>query len=65
MGKYNELDEEALDMLYDYVKQSDIKDSDKFLSVIAACLIEIHGNLAVITDILKKKEEGSASNDKI
>lgn len=29
MGKYNELDEEALDMLYDYVKQPDIKDSDK------------------------------------
>lgn len=64
MGKYNELDEEALDMLYDYVKQPDIKDSDKILSVIAACLVEITGNLAVITDIFKKIEEESISNDK-
>ena len=61
MGKYNELDEEALDMLNDYVKQPDIKKSDKFLSVIAACLIEMSGNLAVITDILKKVEEESIS----
>lgn len=64
MGKHNELDEEALDMLNNYVKQPDIKDSDKFLSVIAACLIEMNGYLAVLTDILKKKEEESISNDK-
>jgi hypothetical protein len=64
MGKFIELDEEALEMLNDYVKQSDIKDSDKLLSVIAACLIEMSGNLAVITDILKKVEEESISNDK-
>jgi len=65
MGKHNELDEEALDMLNDYVKQPDIKDSDKFLSVIAACLVEMSGNLAVITDIFKKIEQESISNDKI
>lgn len=59
MGKYNEIDEETLDMLYDYAKQPDIKDSDKFLSVIAACLVEMTGNLAVITDIFKKIEEES------
>lgn len=53
MEKYSELDEEALDMLNDYVKQPDIKDSDKLLSVIAACLVEISGNLAVIADIYK------------
>lgn len=64
MGKHNELDEEALDMLNDYVKRPDIKDSDKILSVIAACIIEISGNLAVITDIFKKIEEESISNDK-
>ena len=64
MGKHNELDEETLDMLNNYVTQSDIKDSDKLLSVIAACLVEISGNLAVITDIFKKIEQESISNDK-
>lgn len=59
MGKYNELHEKTLEMLTDYAKLPDIKDSDKSLSVIAACLIEISGNLAVITDIFKKIEQES------
>jgi hypothetical protein len=61
MGKFSEIHETALEMLLEYAKQPNVKESDKSLSVIAACLIEMSGNLAVITDILKKVEEESIS----
>lgn len=64
MEKFSKSHEKTLEILTDYAKRSDVKDSDKSLSVIAACLIEISGNLAVITDILKKAEEEYISNDK-
>lgn len=64
MGKFSEVHETALEMLTEYVSKPNIKESEKSLSVIAACLVEMSGNLAVITDILKKVEEESISNDK-
>ncbi len=64
MGKFSKIHQEALDLINDYSANSNIDETETAVNVIAACLIEMSGNLAVLTDILKKKEEESTSNDK-
>ena len=64
MGKFSEIHQEGLDLINDYLANSNIDETEKAINVIAACLIEMNGYLAVVTDNLKKVEEESTSNDK-
>ena len=64
MGKFSEIHQDGLALINDYLANSNIDETEKAVNVIAACLIEMNGYLEVITDILKKVEEESISNDK-